>query len=290
LFYDKETATPISVDTEIGVCQIKHNYRFDNYVFWAAPKGVIINNAEGKRDLKDFLSNWYQDNKNSPQVFNSFVSPLYCSVRDTGEKMDQLHVSWNSPVKKYDFLKGVKLTSRFHFFLSPPEGQNLFAIVNTNKKLFKEISSFFKEYKLDFVMDTKLSKFALQKKVDGVIYTYDYNLIADTLQRYIFNLMAIESNKESVLLFEEPEAHMFPPYTQNFAKKVIDSKFNQFFITTHSPFILNTIIENTSLDEVAVFVAGYEKFQTKLKPLGKEELEDMLNYGNDIFFSPKLNG
>lgn len=66
-----------------------------------------------------------------------------------------------------------------------------------------------------------------------------------------------------------------------------ENKNNQFFITTHSPFILNTIIENASLKDVAVFVTDYEKYQTKIKPLSEKEIKNMLDYGSDIFFNLK---
>lgn len=300
LFYDKEITNDIEVKSDIGIARVSYNYGNNNFSLKiAGSKKDITELGEGKSG-RDSAKKLFASNKK--EASNGLVSPYFSNIDIKGKELlpnitstfgasDKGRVPfWSSPIKRYEFVKDSIISNRNLSFLMPPFGNNLFAIVNSNKKLFKELSLFFKEYKLDFVMDTKLSKFFLQKKVNGVIYTYDYALIADTLQRYIFNLMAIESNSESILLFEEPEAHMFPPYAKGFANKIIESTNNQFFITTHSPFVLNTIIENAPISDVAVFVTTYEKFQTKVKPLTQSELEDMLNYGNDIFFSEKLNG
>ena len=70
------------------------------------------------------------------------------------------------------------------------------------------------------------------------IFLIPYNSMADTLQRVIFFKAAIASNHDAVLLFEEPEAHSFPPYITHITQEMMYRKDNQYFIATHSPFIL----------------------------------------------------
>ncbi len=53
----------------------------------------------------------------------------------------------------------------------------------------------------------------MSKVVNDEIYSYPYHAISETLQRVVFYMMAIMSNKESVLLFDEPDSNTFPFYT-----------------------------------------------------------------------------
>jgi predicted ATP-dependent endonuclease of OLD family len=114
------------------------------------------------------------------------------------------------------------------------------------------------------------------------LFLVPYNSIADTLQRIIFYKAAIASNENSILLFEEPEAHSFPPYMSHLTQEMIYKKSNQYFITTHSPFILNDLLEN-GRDELAVFIVHYESHETKVRQLTKHELHEVFQNGIDLF-------
>lgn len=292
LFYDKKTDKPVLVETNIGMVYLKHYSFNDNFSYIMAPSvkelgGYKIENYDSlsaiQRTFLEKGKDFNVDGKLAPFY-------IYPYILQNGVLNSFSPIKWNSPVKRYEFKKDkVYNVGRFSDFLVPPNGMNLYTIIHGSTHLKREITNFFKEYKLEFVLRPSNTTFELQKKVKGLVYSNDYEMIADTMQRMIFNIAAIESNKESILLFEEPEAHSFPPYVKLFAEKVIESKTNQFFITTHSPFILNTIIENTPLDEVAIFKATYDKFQTKMTELSKDRIREMLDYGNDIFFSPELS-
>ncbi|MDQ6762144.1 MAG: ATP-binding protein [Bacteroidota bacterium] len=106
--------------------------------------------------------------------------------------------------------------------------------------------------------------------------------MADTLQRIIFYKAAITSNNNSILLFEEPEAHAFPPYMTHLTQEMIYKKDNQYFVATHSPFILNDLLEN-GREELSVFIVYYENRETKVRQLTQEELHDVLQDGIDLF-------
>src|SRR5438552_7336635 len=81
------------------------------------------------------------------------------------------------------------------------------------------------------------------------------------------------SNENSVLLFEEPEAHMFPPYISKFTSDVIYFKTNQYFISTHSPFVINDFIEDAR-DELAIYLVGLENGETIIKKMTDEHVTD----------------
>lgn len=194
--------------------------------------------------------------------------------------------------RKYSFIKHFEVGASYHdTYLRPPHGDNMLDVLQYNgSKLRKEIADLFKPYGLNFAVRVADRKFEIQKNVDGYVYDYPYSLIADTLQRIIFYLAAIESNDDSVLLFEEPEAHTFPVYTSMLGRKIAASRNNQFFVATHSPYLVTEILEQMLPDdnqagELAIFLAYYEDYQTKVKQLSDEEIRDIRGDSVDIFYN-----
>lgn len=119
-----------------------------------------------------------------------------------------------------------------------------------------------------------------------MLISFPYSTISETLQRIIFYLTAIYSNKDSVLAFEEPESHAFPYYTKYLAERIaLDKNQNQYFISTHNPYFLTSILEKTPKKELAVFLTYFEHHQTKVKPLSQRDIEEILDRGVDAFFN-----
>ncbi len=195
------------------------------------------------------------------------------------------------PVKKYTFKShGIQLNTHkeVNDSLMFPFGENLLNIIQTHPKLNKVCRELFKEYNLQLLFDKRNRSMMITKpsRSEGdempAIFTMPYGSVADTLQRIIFYKTAIASNTDTVLLFEEPEAHSFPPYIREITQDILSAKSNQFFITTHSPFVLNDFLEN-GRDELAVFVVGWENGETIVKKLSDEQLYDIYQYGVDLF-------
>ncbi len=112
-------------------------------------------------------------------------------------------------------------------------------------------------------------------------------MIADTLQRLIFYKTAIMSNQDSVLLFEEPEAHCFEPYILEFTNEVkYNEKNNQFFIVTHSDFIIQEFLrDEESRNNLQIYLVNNIDGKTEVKQLNKESNDDVYEYGMNIFFN-----
>jgi AAA15 family ATPase/GTPase len=195
--------------------------------------------------------------------------------------------------KAYSFKKGALINlDTGHVNLAVPHGNNLIEIIQTYPELRREIASMFERYgqKLQLRIDER--KLEIIKDQDGIIYSYPYSSVADTLQRIIFYLAAIESNSEAVLLFEEPEAHSFPVYVSKLGRRIVESRNNQFFIDTHSPYLITEILETMLTDdaqagELAMFAAYYEDHQTKVHQLSDEEIRSIRNDGIDVFYNMK---
>lgn len=169
-------------------------------------------------------------------------------------------------------------------FLNPPFGHNLVQTLVKNPELIKYFVDIFGEYDLKLRLDIPSSSIIVEKDVEetNVPLWLPYSAMADTLQRIVFFKTAIFSNHDSILLLEEPEAHSFPPYIVHITQEMIRAKTNQFFITTHSPFVLDDLIQNAR-QELAVFIIGWEKGQTIALKLTEAQLEEVYQYGIDLF-------
>ena len=76
---------------------------------------------------------------------------------------------------------------------------------------------------------------------------------------------------------------MFPPYISKFTNDVVESKSNQFFITTHSPYVINDFLDR-SIDELAVHELYFEDGETKCYTLSKENLDVIYQMGAESIF------
>jgi AAA15 family ATPase/GTPase len=218
------------------------------------------------------------------EMTNSFADGL--DVKYSEEMVKSLNRT-----KKYIFKsQGIQLNTHgsVNDSLMSPFGENLLNIIQTHPKLNRICRKLFEEYNLQLLFDKRNRSMMITKpsKVVGdempAIFTMPYGSVADTLQRIIFYKTAIASNTDAVLLFEEPEAHSFPPYIRDITQDILAAKSNQFFITTHSPFVLNDFLEN-GRDELAVFVVGWENGETIVKKLTPEQVYDVYQCGVDLF-------
>ncbi len=171
-------------------------------------------------------------------------------------------------------------------FLLPPSADNFSAIILTHKELRKLMKQIFDAYGLRVVLKPQENKIEVQKELEDIIISHPYSLVSDTLQRIVFYLTAIDSNRDSVIVFEEPEAHAFPYYTKFLAERIaLDKTNNQYFISTHNPYLLLSILEKAHKDEVAIFITYFEDYQTKVKPLSEKGKKEIFDAEIDVFFN-----
>lgn len=213
---------------------------------------------------------------------------------DNEEPVDAIsryRVDSSYEAKPYTFLKASALNEETgNSFLNPPHGTNLIEVIQTHPALRQEIGRMFERYgqKLNLRIDER--KLEVIKDQDGMTYSYPYSSVADTLQRIIFYLAAIESNENAVLLFEEPEAHSFPVYVSRLGRRIVESRRNQFFVDTHSPYLITEVLERmlpdeTQAGELAIFAAYYEDHQTKIHQLSDAEVRSIREDGIDVFYN-----
>lgn len=277
LFYDNDLTNRISVgsnldnaqlvrDEEIIENNISYFFLRDLFEMGSAKPSLSLDEIKKSVKLK------YEFNSEGEYLNYSKVTVRF--NRDRG-----------SVVKKYDYDDLTTFESLFPDFLLPSNGRNLFAVVDRYNDLKNEFGKLFLEQNLELVLSKEEQAFELQKREGFYVTKYPYFSIADTFRRFMFYITAIESNKDSVIVLEEPEVHSFPPYTQELAYRMIYSTDNQFFISTHSPYLLHTFIENLEEDRLNVFVTYYENYETKVRALTTEELRHILDFSTDVFFN-----
>lgn len=189
------------------------------------------------------------------------------------------------PIKFYRFFTLDKFPKQELNFLLPPRGENLLALLLVNKELRKLVSDLFAEFGIRIGLKPLENKIEVLKETDGIIISYPYSLVSDTLQRVVFYLVALETNKDSIILLEEPEAHSFPFYTKYLAERIALDETNQFFISTHNPYFLLSVLEKAPQNELGIFITYFEEYQTKVKQLSATEMSEFFDLDASVFFN-----
>ncbi|MGD2094975.1 MAG: AAA family ATPase [Phycisphaerales bacterium] len=202
---------------------------------------------------------------------------------DRGHRLIATAFGHTRDIKFFRFRNLPKHTDGTPGALKPPDGSNLFSVVFGSENLRETMKEFFRKYGLRLVLKPQEKIFELQKQTDDLVFSYPYVLASDTLRRIIFYTVAIASNKDSVLVFEEPESNAFPYYTKYLGERIALDKTNQFFIATHNPYLLSAIIEKTRKKDVQVFITYFKDFQTRVKPLMPNQVAELMEA--DPFFN-----
>ncbi len=277
LFYDGNSEDKIYVNTNLIEASLEFEYNptlLDSNLFlsnWTIKRSILHSYGGLNRGVSI---------RKNGEIFSESAGTF--SRREERDPFDSMV---DGPVKKYDFAGLTKFDNLFSGYLAPPSGDNLYAVVNRKVELWNEFAELFSKQNLEFILADSDKNFILQKRDGPRAKQYKFFSIADTFQRFMFYIAAIESNENSVLIFEEPEVHSFPPYTQDVAYRMIYSTDNQFFVSTHSPYLLQTLVENLGDDQLSVFVTYYENYETKVKALTPEELSFVQEYSTDVFFN-----
>ena len=199
-------------------------------------------------------------------------------------------MGYGSPIKPYRFKDNIQFhdTGNYLARLMPVHGNNISNVIMHNHSFQQTIKDFTEDYGFEINIDAANNQILIQIRInEGLVYSIPYKGIADTFKRFLFHIAAIRYSNGSVITLDEPDAHSFPKYVSFLADEIIAAVNQQFFIATHSPYLLNNLIENTPAGDLAVFVCGYDKnkSETIIKNLSQEDLSELIDYGVDIFFN-----
>jgi AAA15 family ATPase/GTPase len=200
--------------------------------------------------------------------------------QDDIEAISQYHSSY------YIFRDNLKSEDPREESLSTPFGGNLASLVAFNKKAREIMASYFSNSQFRPLVDRSENKLLLAYEEDGTLIALPYSASSETLRRMVFHTLAIETNCQEVIIFDEPEAHSFPPYTKTLAERIaLDEKGNQFFLTTHSPYMLDSLLSKTPASELNVVLCRMENFETKAYPMNQDQIDQIKEWSMDAFFN-----
>ena len=161
--------------------------------------------------------------------------------------------------------------------LIAPDGENLFAVISGSKVLREWVAELYRPYGFSLVVKPLEGRFELQKQQNGMAISFPFVSTSETLQRIVFYYVAMASNRDAVLVFEEPEAHAFPYYTKYLGEQIAADSSNQYFIATHNPYLLTAVLEKANRNEVAVFAVQYKDYETRATALTDEQISRLLD-------------
>jgi AAA15 family ATPase/GTPase len=259
----------------------------------------LFNDLDIQRPIEISCDDWVlrvsQDEKNSQQfVATSYKQPVDLKrphkqrvfnsyLVNNHQKVDTAPPDIS--VKFYCFNRNILLNSSALGALEPVTGRNLPAVLLSNKALRQQVGKLAPEG-FQIQISPHENKVSFARDADGLLISYPYSALSETMRRLIFHTMVLETNKDSTIVLDEPEAHTFPVYTKLMAERMARySPSLQFFLTTHSPFMLLSLIENTPADELSVVYCRMENFETKAYPLKEEQLSQILDWDVDSFFN-----
>jgi AAA15 family ATPase/GTPase len=258
LFFEKETKNKISIQTDSS------NYS----IFYEEGKIKIDLNYDGDLNFR-------------------------CTTDNDGKKwhIPKNHIDADFKFYKFKSLDTYKISDTD--YLLPPYGENLLSVLKSNEELQETSGGIFQplgyklwlrphEGKMDIVKDSKEKNAGTME----VVISHPYSLISDTFQRLIFYMAAVDTNKNSILLFEEPEVKSFPFYSKFLAERIAyDQNNNQYFLSTHNPYFLLSLLEKSKIDDIGVFITYTENYRTRIRELSEEERAEVLEHGIDVFFN-----
>jgi predicted ATPase len=167
--------------------------------------------------------------------------------------------------------------------LHAPYGANLAVLLETDKQLYRLADGLFQEKGFRLVINSDTYELGMVKEVEGRLCIFSYQTISETLRRIVFFMAILHTNQGAILLLDEPEANTYPFYTAHMAESIALDESNQYFISTHNPYILGSIVGKTPVKDLAVFVTTMEGYRTCVKRVPDDKLPLILDYGQDAF-------
>jgi hypothetical protein len=191
-------------------------------------------------------------------------------------------------VRYYEYKRLASFNVNYLPHLNAPNGDNLPSLLLANSECKSWTEEFFRSKELKLKLSRSENDVWLESKFSDSQSEFDplpYFTVSETLQRVVFYTIAIKSNKDSVLLFDEPETNTFPFYTKYIAERIALDETNQFFITTHNPYLLLSLIEKSKFENLNVCIVQMKDYQTKVNVLNEKQVGQVLDFNSDVFFN-----
>ena len=266
----------------------RHIFRYktvsDLFFDFDTSKSIEVNTDQKQLIIKFCESS---DGKINYQFHFTISGSKQSSVSEINHNgaMSHLNVNLDSNVLFYEYKRLEQYPKNVHPNLSPPYGENLPSYLLSNSELKKWVSEFLKSKNFKLTFKPNENEILFSKLIDDEIFSFQYLALSETLQRIIFYTIAVKSNRDSIILIDEPETNTFPLYTKELAERIAVDETNQFFITTNNPYLLLSLIEKSKEKDINVFITQMNDFQTVVHELTAEQISEILDLNTDVFFN-----
>ena len=282
LFYNSNVKNPVIITTDKHKAILKR-WNKEEFGFF---QNLINNDLDLYKHYHENLTNTisnFQEFMKEKFLDDNWLNKIYGGKIETKSNKLYPKNNINSNIKYYKF-KLVDFTHDDPDSLSYPNGSNLFSILSTNEQLKKTIVSYMKDYDLELLYQPSINNFKIQKRKGYLVYDIPFVVFSDSILKITFYKAAILSNEDSVLIFEEPEVNSYPPYIRDLTDEILEDKKNQFFISTHSPYIFEKIIQENR-DDISVFVLDYKDHESVAYNMSDDQIMKILDYDMDVFLN-----
>lgn len=167
-------------------------------------------------------------------------------------------------------------------FLLPPSGGNLMETVANLPDLKSSLAKLFHGYGLKMMFDSTSRTIVAMKENGIYISIVPFNSLGDSLRRLIFYKAAIEGNRNKTICFDDLDALIYQPYISDILNDIIFASDNRFFITTHSQYVISSILDR-AVNELAVYVVDIKDNETVVNRIPDGQLQYFRKNGDDLF-------
>ena len=247
LFYDQETGWPLSVRLDQnGVALAYQDGQYSCTLH--GPAGEIVANLVGDQLEKVSLSN--------P------ASGLALPVNYYRQPAVEDFVDHPGPC------------------LLPPDGRNLPSLMEKNRELrsYAELllaPNDLPGYRLS--IESAKGQINLTKKnAEGKRIALPYSMTSESIQRMTFYAAVLDSNQNTALVLENPEAGIFPEDAKILAEQIaMDESDNQYFIGTEDNAFVMSLFCKAPIDTLAINIVHREAYETRVRSLRPAELQEL---------------
>jgi len=243
-----------------------------------------------------------------------FDEPLCIAVTGTPAITFEVRISnqalivqpWNLPVsfgtswaaapgldviRYYSFLSSTVWTyggggHRGTELVSPVEGRNLLYIARHNSKVYDYLKDLVADGNWKLRFDQNLKTFRLSEVRENDILDYPLDVLSDSVKRLFFYGAIVKTSKDATLVFDEPDVFAFPPYPKTLGDMIAADAANQYFLSTHNPYFLSSLVEKSPAGEISIFVCSRDgDGGTVARRVSAEGMQRVVELGDSTFFN-----
>ena len=167
-------------------------------------------------------------------------------------------------------------------FLSPPSGGNLLSLLLRDLELASKVNALFSANGLKLGLRAEDNTIEILTEYTNSSFSHPYNLTSTQLQRLVFHIAALRTNSDSLVVLEDPESYPYFSHAEDLAESIaLDDRGNQYFVSTHSPHFLKSLLEKMPPGDIAVFMTNCYDYRTRVSQVPQHDLA-VLTHGADL--------